>query len=144
MQSDHNLLLFWILNSHYPSYTVRIMTCPLLCQLLCCSQWHRSRSGELVTYAVTPIFEWLFWRKGRTGKENLTQASWNPLYFVTLWIRHQVIGPPFPTILIPPGLGGHGPRPPPRLRQSNTASQRKLTYTSTYPHQVQYLKRSTI
>ena len=39
-------------------------------------------------------------RKGRTGKENLTLAPWNPLYFVTLWIRQAFIGPPFPTILI--------------------------------------------
>jgi len=42
----------------------------------------------------------------RTGKENITHTSWNPLYFVTLWIRQPVIGPPFPTILIISAIGG--------------------------------------
>ena len=43
-------------------------------------------------------------RKGCSGKDNLTQASWNSLYFVTLWIRQPVIDPPFPNILFYYGL----------------------------------------
>ena len=46
-------------------------------------------------------------------KESLTQASWNTLYFVTLW----VIGPASYWSSVshhpnfPPGIGGHGPCP---------------------------------
>jgi len=103
-----NWIPFLILNNHYPSCTLRIMTFSLLCQLLCYSQRQKWRIPNLI------LFEWWqFCLKGRSGKENLTHASWNQMYFLTPWIRQPVIGPPFLTLLIVFQVGGGmAPWPP--------------------------------
>ena len=70
------------------------MTFVLLCHVLGCSQRQKWKIPNCI------LFEWrqIYFRKGRTGKESITQSSIYPLYIVTLWIRHPVIGPPFTTI----------------------------------------------
>jgi hypothetical protein len=116
-----NGLPFLILNNQYPSCTLRILTFSLLCQLLCYSYRQKWRIPYLI------LFEWWFFRTGRSGKENLTHASWNQLYFLTLWIRQPVIGPPFPTILIVFRVwGGHGPLVPLWQTQTHHSLEKQL------------------
>ena len=95
------------------------MTCALLCQLVCCSQRQKQNIPNLI------LFEWrqFFLQKCKTGKENLTQASWNSLYFVTLWARQSVIGPLFLTILIFFRDWWHGPLTPLWLRHCTELKQ---------------------